>query len=192
MKKELFVAGIIFIILISGFAVCAEDQTLKKIDANKILAKDVEIPENIWPTVKFVFGLNESEKLNFEELVIIVALWIFMFFLILSLIKFIPFFEESNQLICLTLSFIIMMLISISRGLYNGALILLNLANFFSFKSRIISIFTTLIIIFIIGFGFTRLIAILKARVKNAEESGMMRRLSFWTDILRGKRKTIS
>jgi len=193
MKKELFLA-IIFIILISSL-VYAEDKDLKKINindaANKVLDKDINLPENIQSIINFIFGLKDGENLNFEELVMIVALWIFIFLLILSLINLVPFFEESNRLVSLIVSIIIMLLISISRGLYQGALLILSFANFFAFgsKNRAIAIFVMIIAIFIIGFGFNKLIAILKARIENAEESARTDRLSFWTDILRYKRK---
>jgi len=178
------------LIVLSGFVVAQEasqpsqlpnQQALQNISSqigvksNEALSREIQIPTGFDTVVKVVFGIKPEQPILFEEGIILVALWSFVLLIMVSLVGFIPLF--AGKLMKWAASIVIMLLISITGGFYQGSLFILGLVNMFEFtsKNKMLGMFLVIVIIGVLGWGLTKILGKFKnqAEVGKAERTGL-------------------
>lgn len=60
--------------------------------SNEVLAKEIEIPENLQFASKILFGLKSEGQVNLQQFIIMIGVFIFLLLLIKSILELVPFF----------------------------------------------------------------------------------------------------
>ncbi len=139
----------------------------------EFLQQNIEIP----PALKnFVVGFFKPDKeINFSEMIIMFALFIFIFILFTSLFEFMPFMNQGFQK--WVGAFIVTCLAAVSGGIYFGAQFLFSLGNIFDVLNRWgpAKVIFILVILGFIFFALKYLLRILKesSSIANAQSEGI-------------------
>ncbi len=88
-------------------------------EANKALATEVKIPDNIKPIARILFGIKED--MPFSKFVVYLMIWLIIFLIIFQTVKIMPFFRQGP------IKFIAALAISILAGNLGGIEAVVNL-----------------------------------------------------------------
>ena len=189
MKRDVLIVIILGILLVSsfGFVIGAETNqspqipnasALKNIPSqvgtksNEVLSQEIQIPAALKTFAKFIFGIRPEQHISLEEGIVLVALWFLVLLMMVSLVG-----SVAGKLIKWAISVVIMILISIGGGFYQGSMLILGLTNLFSFtsKNRMIGMFFALVIIGVIGWGLIKIFGKFKnvTEVTKAKQTGV-------------------
>ena len=153
MKRLLF-AGLIFLLLSSVSAQINASEVLSNSSVqnktNQILEKNVEIPNELQIVARILFGLDENDKVDLQIFIVLIALWFFIYLLIVSIIQIMPFLQGGKSWI---VGFLIMLLVGFSGGLTFAAFWIYSISGFFGLLQQL-AIARILVAIIILVFIF--------------------------------------
>ena len=173
MKKDLmFLLVLSFLLSLLLPAVSAQEpQTLTiKHESFARGFGEVNISESFARPFKLLFGIPQSESLTISFLIVLVAMTIFILLVMLSVVKFVPFFSGIKAWAA---ALVISLIVMVSGGIRESASIFMNFQANMGKWASIFFVFVAVIII-MIGWGLGRLLKIIRDRagVESAERMG--------------------
>lgn len=165
MKKEIIALCLLLVLILPIFVYAQEEtqeentlENLKKaekdiITKENLLKKNVEIPDNLKILTKIIFGLKENDEIDFSTFIVLIAIWLGLFSIIASVLKFLPFLNEGLQRFLGAV--IITCLVAVSGAIKQSAIFYLGFFNIFNFLSKyyILKFVLALVIAFIVVSG---------------------------------------
>jgi len=141
-------------------------------NTNSILEKQISIPENLQIPARILFGLQQSENIEFSVFIVLIAIWIFFFALLKIILEVVPFFGDGWK--SWAGGIVITCLIAITGAIKTSAEFLFGFGNFFKNQS-LLRLILTIILLAIIGYGSAKLLGILKNQTRKASayQAGM-------------------
>lgn len=181
MKKLIFIA-LIFLLFYSVSAQTNVSDLLSNSSVqnrtNQILEKNVEIPNELQIVARILFGLENNEKIDLQTFIILIALWFFIYLLIVSIIQIMPFLQDGKSWI---VGFLIMLLVGFSGGLTFAAFWIYSISGLFGLLQQlaIARLIVTVLILTVLFFIFSKFIASLKGKMQLEEAAQVGRNISF-------------
>ncbi len=165
MKKEVILT-IIFLNIIFASAQNENVNTLSLDDEKPgFLSKEIIIPENLQIASRIVFGIPIGTSINLQTLIILSSLLIMFFGILAEVLGFTPFFEGNKRWIG---SVIVTLLIATSGAFFESTKLILSFLSF-SDKWGMVYLLFILVVLFILFFGASRLIHLLKNKVSKED-----------------------
>ena len=133
-------------------------------DIKNPLSTQITIPPSLELPVKIIFGLTSEDKLDFQLLIVLIAIWLFFFLIIHNILELTPFFEDWKSWLG---SAIVTLLISITGSIKSVAIFFFNLGNVFSILEKWgpLKLGFSIVIIIAVYYATNILLGILKETV---------------------------
>lgn len=156
MRKGLifgFVIGMLIVSFISGvYAIDSVTGTSQEETKNALSSQEAEFLQTFESWGRVLFNLG-NEEVTFQYLIVLIALFIVIVFVISNVLEFVPIFSGWTARLA---GIVIVLLISVSGGIRIGALFLMGFQNMFGEASALGKAWFALVIVIviIIGWGF--------------------------------------
>lgn len=155
---SLLVAVFLFFYLQTS-VIAAEPVTLGSASKD-VLSTKVDIPPNLEFPARIIFGLIESDKLDLQTFIVLLALWFIVFLLLHTILEIAPIFGEGWK--AWLVAFLITDIIAISGAIRLMGLFFFGFGNFFGFIStypllRVIFVLLLLIVVFYVLFKLIKI-----------------------------------
>jgi len=133
-------------------------------DIKNPLSTQITIPPSLELPVKIIFGLTSEDKLDFQLLIVLIAIWLFFFLIIHNILGLTPFFEDWKSWAG---AIIVTLLISITGSIKSSAIFFFNIGNVFSILEKWgpLKLGFSIVIIIIIYYATNIILGILKETV---------------------------
>lgn len=143
-----------------------------KSKTEETLEQDIKVPEELQIPARVIFGIKGEIPL--QHFIVLIAVWIMLFLIIMSILKVIPLFGEGGK--SWALAVVITCLIAITGAIRSIAIFFFNIGNIFGFleKWSVLKIVLALIVSAAIFYGASILIKIInkKLMLDRAESAG--------------------
>lgn len=175
--RKLLIVLLIFVFLLSLLLPFshAQDESVLSIGQESFARNfgEVTLPESFVQPIRLIFSIP-LEDITLSYLIVLIAMYIFMLLVVLSLIQFVPFFSGAKAWIG---AIVISLLISISGGVRESATFLLSFNVNLGKLASVWFVFLALILI-VLGWGWMRLLKMVKDKVGVEVSEQMGRDLS--------------
>ncbi|MBI5803693.1 hypothetical protein HY450_00450, partial [Candidatus Pacearchaeota archaeon] len=162
-----------------------EDELTQKVSeakskSNEILAKEIEIPENLQFVSKILFGIKTDRQVNLQELIILISLFVVLVLLIKVAAEI--FFSDWKSWV---LAVIVALLASISGGVLLMTGFILDLSTLFGVLEElgVINLAIGLILLVVIFFALGKLLKSIKNKAREEKAGEIGRDISFAAEV---------
>ena len=163
--RKLLIVLLIFVFLLSLLLPFshAQDESVLSIGQESFARNfgEVTLPESFVQPIRLIFSIPLGEDITLSYLIVLIAMYIFMLLVVLSLIQFVPFFSGAKAWIG---AIVISLLISISGGVRESATFLLSFNVNLGKLASVWFVFLALILI-VLDWGWMRLLKMVKDKV---------------------------
>ena len=115
---------------------------------NEKLTQSVNIPDNLEPFARLIFGIKPDEKISLNIFMILIAVWFGFFVIILAVSRFMSIFK--NSFVRIIFSILVTSLVSLTGSLKFTALYIYGLASLFKFLEKFPAFATAFAIVIVI------------------------------------------
>jgi len=198
MKRGALIFSLILICLILASSVYAQEQPVnqtqndsnKSVDIknkanevttkiNNALEKEIIVPDSLQGFARVLFGLKPEDKVDFNTLIILLAIWAGFLYLMIYIFSLMPFMNKGFSRILGAI--VVTCLVAIPGGLLAMASFFLDIGRAINFFERLwaplkfLSVLFSIIIAAVIVFLFGYVVRVLKdkAEIEEAEVIGM-------------------
>jgi len=160
----LFICLLLVSSLVTAIGVIDENKSITFSDIKNPLSTQITIPANLELPARIIFGLTAEDKLDFQLLIVLVAIWLFFFLIIHNILGLTPFFEDWKSWAA---AIIVTLLISITGSIKSSAIFFFNIGNVFSILEKwgSLKLGFSIVVIIIIYYVTNIVLGILKETV---------------------------